>query len=79
MISLLVSLGISCLVGYFAGSLMGIKGPWYMNILLGLIGGVVGSVAFSLIGFTASNSIGEIITSIVGACITIFLYRTFSK
>ena len=79
MIALLVSLGISCLVGYFAGALMGITGPWYTNVLLGLVGGIVGTIAFGLIGFTASNGLGEIITSVVGACIVIYLYRTFKK
>ena len=49
-------------------------------IILGIVGGFVGSLVFSLIGFTASNVIGSLICGIVGSCIVIFVGdRFFNK
>jgi len=76
---LLISLAFSALAGYLGGSFMGVSGPWYFNVLLGIIGGIVGKLAFGLIGISSYSTIGDTIFSVIGACIVIFLYRKLKK
>jgi uncharacterized membrane protein YeaQ/YmgE (transglycosylase-associated protein family) len=77
--ALIISLLFAAGVGYVAGQFMGLNGPWYINILLGLAGGVVGGLLFSLLGFSVSSIIGDIISSVVGACLVIFAYNKLKK
>ena len=49
------------------------------NIILGIIGSVVGGLLFGLVGFASTNIIGEIIASTVGACVVIFVARVIKK
>ncbi len=76
---MLYSLIISAIVGWIAGGLMGSKGGIIRNIILGVIGGMVGSFVFGLFGLSASSSIGNIVVSVIGACIVIWLGRALSK
>ena len=75
----LIGIIIGALSGWIAGKIMKNKGGLIKNIVLGLVGGFVGSFLFSLIGFEASGTIGTIITSVVGACIVIFVGRKLIK
>lgn len=77
MLGLIIGLACAALAGYLAGNMMGVKGPWWMNIVLGLLGGFVGGLVFSIIGISSSNIIGSILISSIGACLVIFLYRKF--
>jgi len=79
MINTIISLAIAALVGYLAGQFMNLKAKWYVNIILGLIGGFVGSLIFGIIGIGSHNVIGSIIISTIGACIVIYLYKRFVK
>ncbi|MBR5754816.1 MAG: GlsB/YeaQ/YmgE family stress response membrane protein [Erysipelotrichaceae bacterium] len=79
MIGLLISLAVSGLAGYLAGNIMNLKGEWYVYVLLGLLGGIVGSVVFGLVGFASYSIISEAIVSVVGACLVVYIYRTFFK
>ncbi len=47
------------------------------NIILGLVGGFVGSTLFSLLRLGTSGIIWEIIVSVIGACLVIWLVRKF--
>ncbi|MCR4633799.1 MAG: GlsB/YeaQ/YmgE family stress response membrane protein [Erysipelotrichaceae bacterium] len=76
---LLISLLLSAAFGYVAANLMKLAGPWYLYVILGLVGGFVGSFAFGLIGFSSNSIISEAIVSIVGACIVIAIYRALRK
>jgi len=69
------------LAGYLAGKLMKDDKPhgWILNIILGLIGGFVGSLIFSLIGLGSRSFIGDVLVSTVGACIVIWLVRKLAK
>ena len=76
--SWIVKIALWALAGFLGSKLMkGRPDGLLSNILLGLVGGVVGSLLFSLIGLGAKGIIGEIIVSAVGACLVIWLVRKF--
>ncbi|MCI6708907.1 MULTISPECIES: GlsB/YeaQ/YmgE family stress response membrane protein [Eisenbergiella] len=43
------------------------------NIITGIVGGMIGSFLFSLIGFYAHGFLANLIVSVVGACIFIYI------
>ena len=54
---------------------MGSETSTVRNIVLGILGGFVGSIVFGLIGLSATGIVGEILVSVVGACICIWIGR----
>ncbi|TGX80026.1 GlsB/YeaQ/YmgE family stress response membrane protein [Palleniella muris] len=61
--------------GYIASRLQKGEGSGCLvNLFLGLLGGVVGSLVFGLFGLTAYSWIGEMITAIIGAVIVLWLF-----
>lgn len=77
-ISWIIKIALWALAGFLASKLMSGGNPqgWLGNIILGLVGGVVGSLLFSLVGLE-SHGVGNIIVSTVGACVVIWLVRKF--
>lgn len=76
--NLLRSLIIGGLAGWIANLIMNKDSSnIVINIVLGLIGGLVGGVVLSLIGIGSYNFIGDILVSIIGACIAIWAYHKF--
>lgn len=63
--------------GYLASRLMKATMPLWMNIVLGLLGGFAGSLIGGIIGIGSTNVIGSILISTAGACLVIYLARTF--
>ncbi len=77
---LLWSLLIGGVAGWLASRIMKSGGNGvFVNIFLGLIGGLVGDVAFGLLGLTAFNTIGRLATATVGAIILIVLARAIRE
>lgn len=70
---------IGALAGYAAGRIMGSETSAVRNISLGILGGFVGDLLFSLIGLGATDLIGDILVSIVGACVCIWVGRKLFK
>jgi len=71
MISALIT---GAIVGWLAGRIMDTrKSGWIRNILVGIIGSSLGTFLFGLLGFTAHGLIAELIVSVVGACVFIWL------
>jgi uncharacterized membrane protein YeaQ/YmgE (transglycosylase-associated protein family) len=71
---------IGLIAGWLAGTVM--KGRGYgvlMDIVLGIVGGVIGRFVFGLLGLSSWNVIGSIIVSFVGAVILIWLVRQLKK
>ena len=71
---------IGFIAGWLAGKMM--RGGGYgvpMDIVLGIVGGVIGRVVFGLLGLSASSVTGSIIVSFVGAVILIWLVRQLKK
>ena len=77
----IVKIALWALAGFLASKIMKNGKPegWLGNILLGLAGGLVGSLLFGLIGLGAKGIVGDIIVSSVGACAVIWLVRKFAK
>ena len=78
-ISILTTLLIGALAGYVATRIMGSESSTMHNILLGILGSFVGGLVFSLLGLSATGFLGEVIVSIVGACICIWIARKIAK
>ncbi|MBQ6562452.1 MAG: GlsB/YeaQ/YmgE family stress response membrane protein [Clostridia bacterium] len=68
------------LAGYLGSRIMKDSTPngWLGNVILGWIGGLIGNFAFRLIGFGSNGVIAEIIVSVVGACLVIWIVRRFN-
>lgn len=79
MLSFIVSILIGALSGYIANRIMGGDSSTLRNILLGTLGGFVGGLLFSLVGLTATGLLGDIIVSVVGACVCIWVGRKLFK
>lgn len=76
--TLLWSLAIGATAGWLAGQIR--KGKGYgiiYNILLGISGGVVGGFAFGLLGFQATNTIGALVSALVGALLLLYIIDRF--
>ena len=73
MFGLIFSLLVGALAGYIAGRIMGSETSAVRNIVLGILGGFVGSIL--LIGLSATGLVGEILVSVVGACVCIWIGR----
>jgi len=78
--SLLVFLAIGAIAGWIAGNLM--KGGGFgllVNMLLGIVGAVIGGVIFGLLGITTTGLIGSLITAVVGAVLLLFVAGKVKK
>ena len=78
--SWIVKIALWALAGFLASRLMKDGKPqgWLGNILLGMVGGLVGSILCKIIGIDAYHGIWNILVSVGGACIVIWLVRKFS-
>lgn len=74
-LGILWTLFLGGIAGWIACKFMNSEGSMVKNIILGLIGGVVGSVVLGIIGIHGSGLIGGTIVSVVGACLLIWLGR----
>lgn len=78
---LLYSLLIGAVAGWLAGKLM--KGGGFgllLNIVIGIIGGVVGNWLFGILNITFMEGlIGDILTGAIGASAILFIAGLFKK
>jgi uncharacterized membrane protein YeaQ/YmgE (transglycosylase-associated protein family) len=80
----LESLAIFLLIGLIAGWLAGVvtRGSGYgiaADIVIGILGSLVGGFLFRLLGLGASGFLGSIIVAFFGAVVLILIMRTFVK
>ena len=78
--SLLIFLALGALAGWLAGLIM--KGGGFglvVNIIVGIVGAVIGGWVFGLLGFESAGIIGSIITAVVGAVILLAVIGLFKK
>ncbi|MBR5387664.1 MAG: GlsB/YeaQ/YmgE family stress response membrane protein [Clostridiales bacterium] len=74
---LIISLIIAAVCGWLAGIIMKSSFPWYINIVIGLVGGAL----FSWIAgsFILSGIVGNIIGGVIGSCLVIFIIKLIKK
>jgi uncharacterized membrane protein YeaQ/YmgE (transglycosylase-associated protein family) len=71
---------VGLIAGWAAGKIM--KGSGYgplMDIVLGIVGAVVGGLLLGLLGIHSEGFIGTIVVAIVGAVFLIWLSRRLKK
>jgi uncharacterized membrane protein YeaQ/YmgE (transglycosylase-associated protein family) len=71
---------VGLIAGWAAGKIM--KGGGYgvvMDIVLGIIGAVVGGWLMGMFGIFAGNMIGTIIVAIIGAVVLIWISRMLKR
>ena len=73
MLSLIWTLICGSVIGWLAGVLMHQPGTTLRYIVVGIVGSALGRFLFSLIGFTATAGLADIIVSIIGACVLLAL------
>ena len=66
---------IGAIAGWLAGKIMDSEGGLLRNIILGVFGGGVGSSLLGTIGIQGNVTIGNILVSVVGACVLIAIGR----
>jgi uncharacterized membrane protein YeaQ/YmgE (transglycosylase-associated protein family) len=72
------------LIGIFAGFLAGhvVRGRGFgllVDLLVGIVGSILGGWLFSLVGLAAYGLIGRLFTAFIGACILLWLVRAIKR
>ena len=83
LISLLLLALFGAVVGWIAGFIMKSRSGLFLNIILGIIGSIVGGFVASLLGFgnfggDFSFNLTNILIAVGGACLIILLARALS-
>ena len=73
-----------CLIGLAAGYLAGVlaKGRGFGligNLIVGVLGAIVGGFLMGLLGLPASKFIGKLITAVLGALVLLFIVAQIKK
>ena len=79
-VSLVIFLAIGAVAGWLAGTLM--KGGGFgllKNMVIGILGSIIGGFVFGLLGISWGGLVGSIITATVGAVLLLFIVGKFKK
>jgi len=79
MISWILVIIIGGLAGWIAEKVMKFDTGLIMNIVLGIVGAIVGRLLFGLVGIHFSGWSGQLIAGVLGACILIYVYRLIKE
>ena len=74
---LLWQIAIGILAGFLAGKIM--RGRGYgliIDLLLGIVGSMLGGLVFRLLGLSASGLVGELVVATIGAVLLIVIVRS---
>lgn len=73
---MLVACIVGIIAGFFAGKIMNDAGYGIlMDLVLGILGGILGSFVLGLVGLGAHGIIGSILVSTFGAVLLIWIVR----
>jgi uncharacterized membrane protein YeaQ/YmgE (transglycosylase-associated protein family) len=79
---LILSLVMGLIVGVITGFIMKSNYPWYVDIILGIIGAIVGGWLSSLllgVDLTSGFNLTTLVVSVIGAVIVVALYRLITR
>ena len=75
----LMAIIIGALAGWIAERLMRSNHGLLMNIVMGVVGAVVGNfILLMIFGATMGGIVGQLIVAVVGACLLIAIYRAIT-
>ena len=77
---LLIFLAIGAVAGWLAGTLM--KGGGFgllKNIIIGILGSIIGGFVFGLLGISWGGLVGSIVTATAGAALLLFVLGKIKK
>jgi uncharacterized membrane protein YeaQ/YmgE (transglycosylase-associated protein family) len=78
--SLLWFLLIGLVAGWLAGLVMKGRGfGWLVNMIVGVIGSLIGGYVFGLLGVSFGGTIGELLCATGGAVIFLFLLKLLKR
>jgi uncharacterized membrane protein YeaQ/YmgE (transglycosylase-associated protein family) len=78
--ALLIFLAIGAVAGWLAGTLM--KGGGFgllKNIIIGILGSIIGGFVFGLLGISWGGLVGSIVTATAGAALLLFVLGKIKK
>ena len=68
------------LAGFIASKLVSGSGRGLlMNLVVGIVGSVLGGFIFSLLGLSAENLIGRLVMAVIGAVVLLLLVRAIKR
>jgi len=79
---LILSLVMGFIVGAITGFIMKSNYPWYIDVILGIIGAIVGGWLSSLlfgVDLTTGFNLTTLVVSVIGAVIVLALYRLITR
>lgn len=80
MLTFIIGIITGALAGFIASKLQSGSGRGFLvNLILGILGSVVGGWLFSLIGLEATGLIGTLVCSVIGALILLWLVSKIKK
>ena len=78
--NLLWFLLIGLVAGWLAGLLMKGRGfGWLVDMIVGVIGALIGGYVFGLLGVNIGGTVGELVSATVGAVIFLFLLKLLKR
>ena len=75
----LAAIIVGALAGFIAEKVMKSNQGLLTNIILGVIGALVGNAIFHALGIVIAGWLGFLIAGIIGACLLIWISRVFGK
>ena len=74
----IMAIVIGALAGWIAEKIMKSEQGLVMNIVLGIVGAVIGNFILMLIfGATMGGIVGQLVVAVIGACLLIAISRVF--
>ena len=75
----LAAIFVGALAGWLAEKVMKSDHSLITNIILGIIGAIIGNALFAAVGMSLMGWVGYLVAGFVGACILILIGRLFRR
>jgi uncharacterized membrane protein YeaQ/YmgE (transglycosylase-associated protein family) len=80
LIHLLTFLLIGLIAGWLAGVLTRGKGfGWVGNLIIGVVGALIGPIILAIAGFRSTHILGQIITAVIGALLLLLVINAINR